>query len=591
MSVRHVSLRRTIGILFAGMLLASCTSIGPASDSSQAAPPTTGGSAASTGVSGSGSDPAPRPGGRVTVAVAQSWDAYNSDAASGRGPWNFTVDMMTKSAFWYLDPTGKITRNRLLGDYRVVKENPLTVQYTIDEKAVWSDGEPIGYADVLLDWATRSGTLTKDGKPLFSSVRPLDGDPAAPEGEVGNRTFTLTYRQPTLNWETNLEALLPAHVVAKQAGMTVDELVEAIRRQDVATLQPAATFWNTGWQYTADSQVPDPDLIPSSGPYRVVKRDGSSLILERNEKYWGPRPALDQIVLRTLDPNEQAQALINGEVDIVEPQALVDVYQQLKEASGVRVLSGNQFAYVHADFRMDSPVFRDLKARQAFAHCIPREEIVTKLIAPVQPDAQVLDLRNIYPFQPAYQQVRARVSGADDYAKTDIARAKTLLDATGQKTPKVVIVVPANDKRLAEAAAMVADSCGKAGFSVSYETVPSLGDRIEGDSWDIALFQWASQGQLAGAEAIYGTGQPGNFGRYSNPEVDKLFDKLNLTTDQGAALELMGQVEQALWTDMVTVPLYAQPQIVAVADRVKGVELHAWPAGLTSDAGSWTLVR
>lgn len=531
-------------------------------------------------------------GGRVTVAVDQGWDAYNSDTSTGRGPWNFGVDAMTRSSFWQLAPDGSLTPNPLMGHYEVVAQDPLTVEYTINDDAVWSDGEPIGYADVLLDWAARSGTLqTAEGEPLFDSVRIFDGQPSAPEGEVGEQTFTLAYQEPTGQWERGIEALLPAHVAAEQGGLSVDELVEAIRTEDVDALGPVAEFWNTGWQYSADSPVPEESLIPSSGPYQVAERDGSSLILERNERYWGPAPHLDQIVLRTLDPSEHAQALINGEVDIVKPQALLDVYEQLSTADGISVLTGDQFAYVHADFRMDSPVFQSRETRQAFAHCIPRQEIVDRLIAPVQPDSQVLDLRELYPFQPEYEAVLGEVPSAAEYAETDVEKAASLLERSGPEDPEVTIVLPDGDKRLAEAAALIAESCGHAGFSVEWEPVPSIGDRISGEAWDIALFEWASAGQLGASQYLYGTAQPGNFAGYSDPDVDQLLAELGVSTDRGQMLHQQGQLEEALWADMVTMPLYAQPQIVAVRDRVHGVQLHAWPAGLTTDAASWSLTE
>ncbi len=567
------------------LLAAGCSSIG---SSGSQAPADAGASSATSAPGGEASSGTA--GGQVTVAVSQAWDAYNSDTATGRGPWNFTVDAMTRSAFWFLDPSGGVTRNELMGQYQVVSDDPLTVEYTLNEEAVWSDGEPVGYADVLLDWATRSGTLQNaQGEPLFQSVRPLPGQPSAPEGAIGDPTFTLTYQQPTASWETNLEALLPAHVVAREAGMSLEELVGALQTEDVAALEPAAEFWNSGWQFTADSPVPDPALIPSSGPYQVTARDGSSLILERNERYWGPRPALDRVVLRTLDPSEQAQALINGEIDVVEPRPLVDVYEQLSSAPGVSVLTGDQFAYVHADFRMDSPTFSSRQVRQAFAHCLPRQEIVDKLIAPLQPDAEVLDLREIYPFQPEYETMLEQVPAAAAYAETDVQQAQSLLADSGLADPQVTIVLPEGDKRLAEAAALIADSCEQAGFAVDWEPVASLGDRIGGDAWDLALFQWASTGQLGASQFIYGSDQPGNYGRYADPDVDALLATLATTADRDQALELTAQLEQALWEDVVTVPLYAQPQIVAVSDRVQGVQLHAWPAGLTTDAGAWTL--
>ena len=49
------------------------------------------------------------------------------------------------------------------GTFEKVSDTPLTVKYTFNDKAVWSDGTPIDCADFLLGWAGRSGRYNKDG--------------------------------------------------------------------------------------------------------------------------------------------------------------------------------------------------------------------------------------------------------------------------------------------------------------------------------------------------------------------------------------------------------------------------------------------
>ncbi len=89
-----------------------------------------------------------------------------------------------------------MTPHEEFGTYEKVSDDPLTVEYTINEAAVWSDGVPIDCDDVQLWWTQNSGAI--DG--LFSAVG-IQGieDTTRPECEPGGKSFTLstTPRTPT----------------------------------------------------------------------------------------------------------------------------------------------------------------------------------------------------------------------------------------------------------------------------------------------------------------------------------------------------------------------------------------------------------
>src|SRR5699024_1357546 len=109
-------------------------------------------------------------------------------------------------------------------------------------------------------------------KPLFNHVGGLDFGTRVlegPKGEVGGKTFTYEYKDPYPDYQLQVGGAFPSHVVAEQAGMTVEELVKAIQDKDVEKLRSAAKFWNEGWLSPTPGTLPDPAITPVSGPYKL----------------------------------------------------------------------------------------------------------------------------------------------------------------------------------------------------------------------------------------------------------------------------------------------------------------------------------
>ncbi len=533
----------------------------------------------------------PSGGGSVSVAVSDSWTAYNAQSLTGGTGGNLAVTNLIQSSFWGYDADGTVVRNEEFGTFEKIADDPLTVEYTFHPDAAWSDGTPIDYDDALLAWATASLTYVDDnGAPLFDTYGTAAGAyQQQPEGEPGDKTFTLVYSEPTPEWEQGFAGVLPAHVVAEQAGMTPEELVQALEDRDAQRLAPAAEFWNEGWQFRVDAALPDAALIPSSGPFTLSSNEPGSLILARNDAYWGTPAQLDTLVLRTLDQAEHVSALLNGDVDVISPQANADTYGQLVDADGITTLTGDAFVYDHLDFDFTSPVFASEEARAAFALCIPREQIVENLYVPVNPDATVTQLREFFPFEPTYEAALAGVPSAERYLTTDVEAARELLDASGVADPSVTLLTNASTPRYVDMARMIEASCTEAGFDITLDLDAAWSDKLAGGSWDAVLFQWSGSGSVTATELIYVTDGQLNFGGYSDPDVDRLWGEVRSALDLDEVVALKTEMEERLWATIYSVPIAVQPSLTAVSERVSGVVHNSTNTGVLFNAAQWTV--
>ena len=531
---------------------------------------------------------------------ADDFLSYNGLQSNTYTTYNSAVADRMFSSFWYFGTDGSIIPNKDFGTYEKTSDDPLTVKYTISDDAKWSDGTPVTAGDFIVHWAANNDTIKAEGAetPLFDSISFEQGKyiPEAPEGEADGKEFTVTYPEPYADWEILISTALPAHIVAKEAGMSFEELVTAAKEKDVEALTPAAEFWNDGWDFSP-GELPDASLVPSMGPYKFKDggwQAGQSITLEANPEYWGTPPATKELVLRFADPKTHVQALQNGDLDVIEPQATVDTLQQLEGlGDDVNVQTGDQLTWEHVDYnRGEGSVFADSpELREAFALCLPRQQIVDNLIKPIYADAQVMNLREVFPFQDKYQEV-VDEAYPKEMDEPNIEKAKELVEKSGVSKPTVRLGYQAGNQRRTETVALIKSSCDQAGFDVQDANSPVFFKEVmpAGD-YDAALYAWAGSGQKASGANIYQSDGAQNQQSYNNPEVDAAWDKLATSLDENEQLEQVKTIEKLLWEDFQAIPLYAHPGLVGHKADVANVRDTAAQSGALWNVEQWVRVQ
>lgn len=531
---------------------------------------------------------------------ADDFLSYNGLQSNTYTTYNSAVADRMFSSFWYFGTDGSIIPNEDFGTYEKTSDDPLTVKYTISDDAKWSDGTPVTAGDFIVHWAANNDTVKAEGSetPLFDSISFEQGKyiPEAPEGEADGKEFTVTYPEPYADWEILISTALPAHIVAKEAGMSFEELVTAAKEKDVEALTPAAEFWNDGWDFSP-GELPDASLVPSMGSYKFKDggwQAGQSITLEANPEYWGTPPATKELVLRFADPKTHVQALQNGDLDVIEPQATVDTLQQLEGlGEDVNVQTGDQLTWEHVDYnRGEGSVFADSpELREAFALCLPRQQIVDNLIKPIYADAQVMNLREVFPFQDKYQEV-VDEAYPKEMDEPNIEKAKELVEKSGVSTPTVRLGYQAGNQRRTETVALIKSSCDQAGFDVQDANSPVFFKEVmpAGD-YDAALYAWAGSGQKASGANIYQSDGAQNQQSYNNPEVDAAWDKLATSLDENEQLEQVKTIEKLLWEDFQAIPLYAHPGLVGHKADVANVRDTAAQSGALWNVEQWVRVQ
>lgn len=592
----------TVAMLATGALvLAGCTSSDDSDDSPSASSSSSGGSAEPTSTGKEDLGEVVTADDSISYSLGgEEWLGYNGNTPETYSTYNSVVNDRIFGSFMYFGTDGAIYQDEDYGTFTLTSEDPMSVEYTLNDAAVWSDGTPIAYEDYLLDWAAQSITdgVDEDGNPvpLFNSVsglefggRVLEG----PQGEIGGKTFTYDYESPYPDYQLQVTSAFPAHIAAEQGGLTVEQLVEAIKAKDVETLRPVAEFWNTGWLSPTPGELPDPAIAPSSGPYKLSSWSaGESLTLEANENYWGTPPATKTLVYRFVAPEAMVQALQNGDLNVIEPQATVDTVAQL-EAIGdsVTLETGQSLTWEHLDFNFKNGVFADnLELREAFAMCVPRQQIIDNLVKPVDPEAVVMNAREVFPFQERYSEL-LETSYDGRYDEVDIEGAKAKIAEAGVTGPvDVRIGYSAPNQRRTEEVALIKSSCDEAGFNVTdagNEDFFAPGGTLERGDYEVALFAWAGSGQIVSGQNIYSSTGAQNYGGFSNAEVDAAWEALASTLDEDEQFTQIKTIEKLLWDNLYGIPVFAHPGVSAFDSTLSNVRRTATQNTVAWNAEQW----
>jgi len=551
----------------------------------------------------------------VSIGWNQTFYEYNSDSATGNATANNNVLYFMKSGFNYYDGDLNLVQDESFGTYEKTSDDPLTVTYTVNEGVNWSDGTPVSAADLLLAWGALSGnfnTVEEEVDPETGEVTNPDEVEAGvyfnftsdsvglieefPEISEDGKSITFVYTKPFGDWEVNLGIGVPAHVTAMHA-LEIDDpaeatqaLIDAFQNNDAAALGPISQFWNTGYQF-GDTLPEDESLYLSSGPYVMVDfvKD-QYLTLEKNPDYTGDMvPSIDQVTFRyNEDPMAMVQALANGEMNLISPQSTADVLAAVEGlGEGFDFTTAEEAVYEHVDMAVnnggpfdpatyggDAEVAK--KVRQAFLHLIPRNEIVEKLIQPLNPEAVVRNSFTAITGSPMYDGIVEANGMADIYAEVDVEAATALIEEAGVETPiDVRMLFAKSNVRRQNEFVLIQDSANSSGlFNVIDASSDEWGTLLSDTSvYDAALFGWQSTSTaVTESDANFRTGGGNNFYGYSNPEVDALYDELQVATETEEQQSILEQIEKILVDDAFGLTIFQFPSVTAWSSNLSGVD-------------------
>ncbi|MCR5976362.1 ABC transporter substrate-binding protein [Gordonia jinghuaiqii] len=523
--------------------------------------------------------------------------SYNANTVDGNADGVLMATGRLLPGFSLIGPAGQVIPDRDVGTVTREAGRPTTLRYEFTPEAAFSDGVALDCDDLLLAWAAMSGRLPGFAPATTAGYRDIESVDCA----AGEKAATVTFApgREYRDWLSLFGAgtLMPAHIVAGDAG--VADVVDPIRAMDRAAIARIAESWNTGFDLIFGPV--DHARFPSSGPYRIDRYSRSGgLVLVANESWWGDRPETSRIVVwgRGTDATRR---LPDGRFDVVDvTTGMID-----GDIAGTAGSSGPpspaRALGVEEIVLSGRGVFGDLRMRRAFASCLPRSDLARDFGG----GAQVWNLRVQSPADNLAGQMNTEFG--QDYQRPDIERARSLVRAaTGQgadtgetsatsaalqpRTVRIGYLAPT--LRWERMVGAIAASCRGAGFIVEDLSKPDMSPGALGKDVDALIVAGGASFASAGAAdpsrdayALRG-GDPLNLSGTREPQVSRGVDQYAVTVSAPDRLRLARSIENAAWSTMPSVPLFAAPRTRQWKDRVGNVA-----AGLGRNGTGWNMDR
>ncbi|WP_231928192.1 ABC transporter family substrate-binding protein [Devriesea agamarum] len=465
-------------------------------------------------------------------AFPANWNAFSADGNDGET--NSIMDMVIPGMI-VSDAKGEVTKDpQTTLRIEKVKDNPFTVEAELKPGFKWSDGTPIDYKSIENVFTVMNGS--KPGYQVASS----EGYDKVEKIEQGknDHTAVITFKEPYADWK-RLLGLMPDSLAA------------------------SAEAFNTGW---ADG----PKV--TGGPFKIDKIDpgNKTVTLVPDENWAGDKPFLKQVLWTTVeDMSAAATAFKNGQLDVVGANipAVYSVVKGMVGKNGItlRKAAGPNWAHFTLNGAEGRPL-ADVHVRRAVFNAINRKEAFLSVNStmPYPKETSVLGNHMIMTNQDGYKDNSA------EYGKYDLESAKKHLQEAGYtmqngkavkdgKPLEISYVYAAVAKENEAIIPVVRKNLQDAGITLKIQKVPpsDLFSKyvIPGD-FDLAMFYWLGTPFFSGSDAIWRTNGEQNFGKVSDPEVDKLLNQAAQETDEKKRIDLENELDSKLWTLAGTLPLW-----------------------------------
>ncbi|WP_067696478.1 ABC transporter family substrate-binding protein [Nocardia jejuensis] len=533
MRIRSSVPRLAIPVIALGLVLSGCSS----SDE-----PGTG-----TAVLGTTNDINPhdvadlRDGGNLRLSMSAFPENWNTLSNDGNNAEITGVERPMMPQAFRIDAAGNPLLNT---DYFTGAEltgtNPQQVTYTINPKAIWSDGTPITWEDIAAQANALNG---KDKAFLIANNQGFDRVSKVERG-VDDRQAIMTFDKNFAEWKGQFAGnsfLFPKSVTGTPEAFN-KSLVNEIK--------------------------------VTSGPFTVQSTDRTQgrIVLGHDPKWWGDKPKLDTITFSVLDSAATIPALQNNEIDA----AGVGSRDDLKTASGVQNIAIRRSPatqWSHLTFNgAPGSILADPQLRVAISKAIDRQGIATAIQNGLVADPKPLNNHIYIEGQTGYQ---------DNSLGYDPDAAARELDALGwrmngdvrEKDGKKLEIrdVMYNQDVWVQMAQIMQQNLSRIGVKLTIDTKPGkdyFTTVIQPGDFDVAQWSWvADPFPLGSINQIWGYNPndlQGNYGRIGSPELNDLIEKTVSELDPTKAIELANQVDRKVFEEGHSLPLLQSPGIVAV---------------------------
>jgi peptide/nickel transport system substrate-binding protein len=311
-----------------------------------------------------------------------------------------------------------------------------------------------------------------------------------------------------------------------------------------------------------------------TGPFKLVSfRKGENIEIARHDAYWGEKPEWDKVQFKVLASDApRLAALLAGDVDLIEavpPADLARLKTNPKLALAQHTTWRTLFWQLD-QFRDNSPFvtdkagkplaknpLKDVRVRQAISKAINRKVLVERSLEGLAEPASNLNSPGIFGYN-----AELKVEAYDPEG------AKKLLAEAGYPDGFGLTIHGPNNRYINDEQVVqtVAQFLNRVGIQAKVDTQPLsvYFGKARASEYSFALLGWGSLASDFTLRSIVGTPNPDtgwgtwNWGKYSNPAVDKLVQQALGSVDPARRENFARQAAKAALGDYAAIPSHHQ---------------------------------
>lgn len=436
----------------------------------------------------------------------------------------------------------------------------------IDDKAVWSDGQPVTADDVVYTALRICSPAIGNMAMMYYVFEGVGDDGFVEEGadhvegitKVDDKTVRFTTKAPmsliTFNSSyARYLMTLPKHVIE---NMSEQELM-------------------------SDPWFNRPDVV--SGPYKVTEFDRDHYVsYEANDKYWKGAPKIDRLNIKIVEGSQLYAGLKSGEIDVTQNTMSaipLEDYESIQALENVNTSFGepitNQSVFIN------TASITDARVRQAMVYAIDRGQILEQLLK-------------------GYGEVsEGFLSSASPYYDDtvtplpyDPGKARSLLEESGwDKNRTIKFSINSDDSTFVNAASVIAAQWASVGIKAEIQTMDIntlMANASKGD-FDVMAIQYTYPPVDPYADVAWLLGGEGSWTGYGNDKINEALSKVSLTDDVDQLKELYSIVDRQVQEDVPMFSAYIIKTMAGVNKRLVGVEPSVY--GFLNHVEQWDIVQ
>lgn len=450
----------------------------------------------------------------------------------------------------------------------ITTEDNKTFTIHLDERAVWSDGEPITSDDVVFTYLLwTSPEIGSVGMSMEKIVG--TGDDGYAEKGATSLSGVVAIDEKTIEITTKAEMALHSfkNIFGRYILTLPEHVLKNVPREDLLSYD---------W-FNAPSVV--------SGPYFIKEVDLNHFVkLKANDNFFLGKPKIKDLSIKVVTASQLLAGLRSGEIDLIQQTTgaiLQEDYDSVRSLDNIAVYDGTPVTNQSIFFNTERVT--DVRIRQAIQYGIDRQTILNDLL---KSQGEVVEgfLASAGPF---YDDRVTPVAYDPEKATQLLNEA----EADGwDKSTQYTFYVNSGDTTFVQIASYIAAQLGELGLNIKINTVDisSLLSVAGTGEFDILAVQYTYTPVDPYTDISWLLSEAG-WTRYQNDEVDNALYMTQKITDLDEIINQYRIVTDITQQEVPMISAYIISAIGAVSNRLKNAEPDVY--GTFINVHEWELAK